>query len=151
MTLLPRRGVCLHCGHDHDKERERNKTLQLGRVALAAQPEQIVRKIKPVNSYAPIYCALYPDLAALVRAHGYALAVHGSLQRDFDLICVPWIANPSTPDAVVKDITGKMALDVVGNKGMKEHGREVWTITVGFGECFLDLSFMPCAAKEPQK
>lgn len=99
--------------------------------------------VKPAASYAPMYCALYPELAALVRKHGYALAVHGSLQRDMDLICVPWVAAPSEPADVVAAITEQFAIRHIGEPEIKEHGREAWTISVGFGECFIDLSFMP--------
>jgi hypothetical protein len=95
-------------------------------------------------NYAPVYCALYPQLAEIARKHGYALAIHGSLGRDMDLICVPWIDEPSEPRAVVEEITNTFAIHVVGaNPCPKAHGREAWTIRVGFGECHLDLSFMP--------
>ena len=42
-----------------------------------------VEQIKP--TYAAVYAAaLYPDLCKLFQKHGYALAVHGSLARDFE-------------------------------------------------------------------
>lgn len=94
-------------------------------------------------TYAPMYAALYPGLAKITRAHGYALAVHGTLGRDMDLICVPWIEAPSEPAAVVQEITKKFHIRTVGDPDTTHHGRERWTISVGFGECFLDLSFMP--------
>lgn len=95
-------------------------------------------------NYAPMYCALYPQLAEIARRHGYALAVHGSLGRDMDLICVPWAETVSEPRAVIDAITSKLAIELVGDAGTpKNHGREAWTIAVGFGECFIDLSFTP--------
>jgi hypothetical protein len=92
---------------------------------------------------APIYCGLYPQLAEISRKHGYALAVHGSLARDFDLICIPWIESPSEPADVVKEITSTFAIKTVGKPDTTLHGRERWTVSVSFGECFIDLSFMP--------
>jgi hypothetical protein len=95
-------------------------------------------------NYAPIYCALYPELATITRAHGYALAVHGSLGRDMDLVCIPWADSVSNSKDVVDAIVERFAIRVVsGSPVTKNHNREVWTITIGFGECFLDLSFMP--------
>lgn len=99
-------------------------------------------------NYAPMYCALYPGLAEIARSHGYALAVHGSLARDMDIICIPWADEVSDPEAVVKDITSEYHIRVVQNPDgsnavYKNHGRLVYTITVGFGECFIDLSFTP--------
>lgn len=104
---------------------------------------------KPPPSYAPVYAAaLYPDLAALFRRHGYALAVHGSLQRDFDLIAVPWVAGPvSSPKAVFDEILSAFApvrlLSELGT--VKPHGRIAWTVSIGHGQCACDISFLPRA------
>lgn len=94
-------------------------------------------------NYAPMYAALYPGLAEITRKHGYALAVHGTLARDMDLICIPWVAEPSEPSDVVKAITDKFSIRTIGDPNTTHHGRERWTISIGFGECFIDLSFMP--------
>lgn len=96
-------------------------------------------------TYAPVYCALYPELAQIARKHGYALAIHGTLGRDMDLICVPWAELVSEPIDVVNEITSTFAIIRVGEPGKKNHGREAWTISVGHGECAIDLSFMPKA------
>ena len=95
-------------------------------------------------NYAPVYCALYPEIAELTREFGYALAIHGSLARDFYLICIPWVEKPALPTDVIKAITKKFAIKLVGeNPEIKLHGREAWAISIAFGECFIDLSFMP--------
>lgn len=94
-------------------------------------------------NYAPVYCALYPELAKITRKHGYALAIHGTLGRDCDLVCIPWIMTPSDPDVVVKEITTKFYLKQIGEPEFKLHQRLVYTISIGHGECFLDFSFMP--------
>jgi len=100
--------------------------------------------MKPAN-FAPIYVGLYPELAEIARSHGYALAVHGSMARDFDLICIPWVKEPSSPETVVDDITSRFAITRNGapKPSIREHGRIVYTLIVSFGECFLDFSFMP--------
>lgn len=99
--------------------------------------------MKAVN-YAPVYACMYPELAELTRKHGYALAIHGSLSRDFDLVCIPWsLEQPSAPQTVVDNICSEFAIQTVGEPETKQHGRLVYTITLSYGECFLDLSFMP--------
>lgn len=99
---------------------------------------------KPQPSYAPVYAAaLYPDLAVLFRKHGYALAVHGSLQRDIDLIAVAWAAAISDPAVVISELTNQFDIQVIGNPVMKNHGRIAWTLSIGFGQCAIDLSFLP--------
>lgn len=98
-------------------------------------------------SYAPVYCALYPALAEITRRHGYALAIHGTLGRDMDLICVPWAAIVSEPDAVLGEITSVFAIRLVGGTPTrKNHGRLAYTISVGHGECAIDMSFIGISA-----
>ena len=106
--------------------------------------------MKPAT-FAPAYCALYPKLAEITRSHGYALAAHGSMERDFDLICIPWTEQPSTPDEVVAAIVSKLSIRLIvdpkkdGDNGAqrKPHGRVAYTLSIGFGQCAADLSFMP--------
>lgn len=96
-------------------------------------------------NFAPVYCALYPKLAEITRKHGYALAVHGTLGRDMDLICIPWVPVVSEPRTVIDEMTSTFDLWLLfeGKPTAKEHGREAYTICIGFGECAIDLSFMP--------
>jgi len=108
-------------------------------------PAEVAEAAKPKPSYAPVYAAaLYPQLAELARKHGYALAVHGSLQRDFDLIAVPWTETVSEPQVLVDAITsGWAAKEVGGPPSDRPHGRRTWSLSIGFGTCAIDLSFMP--------
>lgn len=95
------------------------------------------------SNFAPVYACMYPQLAEITRRHGYALAAHGSMARDFDLICIPWVESPSTPQQVVDVIVENFAVVSIGEPEVKQHGRIVFTLSLGFGECFLDFSFMP--------
>ncbi len=95
-------------------------------------------------NYAPVYAAaLYPKLCKLFQKHGYALAIHGSLARDFDVIAVPWGEKLSSPDEVIKEMTEQFVFRQIGEPEAKRYGRVAYTISVGFGECTLDLSFFP--------
>lgn len=98
--------------------------------------------MKPAN-YAPIYACVYAQLSEIARSHGYAMAAHGSLAADFDLVCIPWVLGASDPQSVVDEITSSFAINQVGKPEPKEHGRIAYTISFSFGECRLDLSFMP--------
>lgn len=98
-------------------------------------------QVKP--NFAPAYAALYPELARICVDNGYALAVHGSMARDFDLVAIPWTAEVSKPEKVIDEIVTRFAIKRVGDVTQKEHGRIAYMLSVGFGECALDLSFMP--------
>lgn len=98
--------------------------------------------MKSANN-APMYCAMYPSLAEICRSHGYALAVHGTMARDFDMIAVPWIDSPSEPQMVVDEITKKHAVNQIsGDPEQMRHGRICYTLAL-YGEFFFDFSFMP--------
>jgi len=100
-------------------------------------------QLKP--NYGPVYAAaMYPELAGIFQSHGYALAVHGSLARDFDLIGVPWADTVSQHDEVLKSITDKFAVEIsINSPAKRNHGRIAYTLICGFGNCSIDLSFLP--------
>jgi hypothetical protein len=98
-------------------------------------------EIKP--NFSPVYAAaLYPQFAKIFQKHGYALAVHGSLANDFDLIAVPWAEKVSPPEEVLKEITKGFIFKEVNGPEKKNHGRVAYKISVGFGICGVDLSFL---------
>lgn len=106
--------------------------------------------MKPANN-APVYASIYGELAELVRLHGYALAIHGSLARDFDLVCIPWAEHVATPRQVLEAITTKFAVRLLENEDipaceLKPHGREAYTLIFRWGTAAIDLSFTPRAA-----
>lgn len=105
--------------------------------------------MKPAN-YGPFYAAgLYPKLAEIFREHGYALAVHGSVGRDFDLIAVPWRAeNVADPDVVIEVIFGQFDFKAANPERVpkatpKPHGRVAYSVHLSFDTCYLDISFTP--------
>lgn len=109
-------------------------------------------QIKP--NYSPVYAAaLYPELARIFVDNGYALAVHGSMARDFDLVAIPWTENVSEPEILISLITTKFAITLVhdehGRFENKNHGRIAYTLSIGHGECAIDLSFMPINSLQP--
>lgn len=102
--------------------------------------------MKPATT-APAYAAMYHELAECARKHGYALAIHGSLSRDFDLIAIPWVEDAGSPDDVIKEMTSTFALRNVDSGTAKPHGRQAYSLACGWGECALDLQFMPRVRK----
>jgi hypothetical protein len=121
-----------------------------------------------------LFDRLITPLRATARAHGYALAVHGSLARDIDLIAVPWRPDVSQPADVAEairataaDITGHLAYirnDPTAdprdftkrNPEPKFHGRLGWSIYVksdrrGGYSTYIDLSVMPSYANAVER
>lgn len=96
--------------------------------------------------------AILPAVREAARFQGYAIAVHGSLKRDIDLIAVAWTEAACAPDELVRVVMGAIG-GVLGNclrlgdPKMKPHGRIAYTLVhPGFaGE--IDLSVIPPSAK----
>lgn len=105
---------------------------------------------------------LLAAIRPIARHHGYAIAVHGSLSRDIDLVAVPW-----TDDAVPAEELVEVVRKAVGgficiaeghsNAGQdgyfihphdhspedRPHGRRTWVIQLVGRGTYLDLSVMP--------
>lgn len=97
-----------------------------------------------------------PAMRLTAQDAGYALTVHGSLNRDIDIVAVPWREyNVADADRLVILLAGAIA-GVTGRcnpeKGWTEkpHGRLAKILLVWCGENTgsVDLSIMPAIPKE---
>lgn len=95
-------------------------------------------------NFGPIYAAsLYPKLSKIFQKHGYALAVHGSIAHDFDLIAVPWADSISPFEEVLKEISRTYAFTFPEiPTEIKNHGRVAY-LMIFAGEFKIDLSLFP--------
>lgn len=106
------------------------------------------------------YAVTYAELRLVAKKHGYALALHGSLRTDLDIVAIPWVEDCSDEETLVKAIVeacGGAISPNSGNPGIKSHGRHAWTIllmgcsaTVPTSEraTYVDLSVMPRFSKD---
>ncbi len=100
---------------------------------------------------------ILPPMRRAAKDAGYALAVHGSLNRDIDLVAVPWTDSAWTPDALADALCGA-ARGAVGRCNrfkeewtIKPHGRVARTLLAWVGEntASIDLSVMPRLVDPP--
>jgi hypothetical protein len=115
-------------------------------------------------THAVAYALLIPELMEAGREVGYAVAVHGSMVRDLDLIAVPWTEEAVSAERLImhllaavdgKLVNGSRKKEVAGKPEaewervpaseptVKPHGRLAWTIHVGYQGMYLDVSVMP--------
>jgi hypothetical protein len=104
---------------------------------------------KKVN-YAPAYVVgIYPGLVETAKKLGYALALHGSVARDLDLVAVPWTDEAAKPEELLKAICDTFDLETNNKMGLPDqrpHGRLSWSIPLWWG-AYIDLSVYPPNAK----
>lgn len=114
---------------------------------------------------APAYACIYPGLCEIARDHGYALAIHGTMSSDLDLVAIPWREVVSTPNTLIVALTthigGCLYPDLLRRSNVPEehikqilerpqnhqptikpHGRLAWNIHLDLG-CKVDVSVMP--------
>lgn len=118
-------------------------------------------KYKKPHSPASYYSLLIEPIRSIAYDLGYAIGLHGSMQRDLDIIAVPWITSCASAERLAKDIAiavdgliadetnsgrpnpdGNGFVPFSADMRHKPHGRTVWTIIIG-GGLFIDLSIMP--------
>jgi hypothetical protein len=49
---------------------------------------------KPIHVKPGLYALFYENLKEIAKNYGYNLVLHGSMNRDLDLIAIAWVDNP---------------------------------------------------------
>lgn len=121
----------------------------------------------------PIFACLYPGLCQIARRHGYALAIHGTLVGDMDLIAAPWtdeaVSAEELKDALMRHIGAcgydsllqrespwlteeqrrqlceQQGVGLIDTYEAKPHGRKAWNLYLWAGTK-VDLSVLPRAS-----
>ncbi|MEM7789784.1 MAG: hypothetical protein AAF546_00150 [Verrucomicrobiota bacterium] len=99
----------------------------------------------------PEYSEFLTKARIIGKQEGYAIALHGSMTRDFDVVAIPWTSSCHDAFNLVMRLclnTGWKDQD--GDPVERDHGRLVWSlIREEFGDPrFIDLSVMPRKPKQ---
>ena len=91
-----------------------------------------------------------PKMKEVAREFGYAITVHGSMERDFDIVVIPWTENASDITTVahaIRDAAGSDNWRCPQTKGDAPHGREWWPFdwedSSNSNKEYVDMSIMP--------
>ena len=110
--------------------------------------------MKPPSN-APAYALAYPVLAEAARSVGYALALHGTMNRDCDLVAIPWTDEAQDSNALLMALVTQACVEIVPSgreddrtptfaPETKPHGRIAYTLAFRYGSgATFDLSIMP--------
>lgn len=96
----------------------------------------------------PLAAAYWLILTEVANQHGYALAIHGSMSRDIDLVAVPWTDEATDAETLVAAFGEAVGYGegwsgtISDSATSKPHGRRAWTLGIGHG-AWIDLSVMP--------
>jgi hypothetical protein len=121
---------------------------RIGRASIEIARRELNRRRRKARTAMRLFLKHIELLRQNARNRGYALAVHGSLVRDIDILAVPW-----TPEAEsarhLKEGLVSLLKALQGGKGVyasrratrKPHGRVAYVIHLG--GTYIDLSVMP--------
>lgn len=100
---------------------------------------------KPIHAKPSYYAIMFEPLKVIAMKYGYNLVLHGSLNRDMDLIAIPWVEELGN----VEDMINEFA-DYVGGKVQEwthvsmrnaPHGRKWYVIDIWRGGYIQDSGF----------
>lgn len=115
---------------------------------------------KPTHVKPALYTFFYELLKDKAKEYGYNLVIHGSLQRDLDMILIPWEEEiKKEPIEVIKEfatiLEGSVMDESEENQAYfrkKYHGRSCYVINLNRGgkwnqykdaQYYLDISVTP--------
>ena len=58
---------------------------------------------KPKHFKPGLYAMFFEQLKDIAREYGYNLLIHGSMNRDLDLVAVPWVDDPRPEQDMIKE------------------------------------------------
>lgn len=115
---------------------------------------------KPIKARPLFYACCFQPLQAIAREMGYNLLMHGSMDRDMDLVAVPWVNDPSQEldliiafDKYLKEVSFiKEQAENAYMHSILPGGRSSWVINLNRGgpfnnytdaQYYLDISITP--------
>lgn len=98
------------------------------------------------NGRPAFYASMYEDIRKTAMDLGWAVALHGSLKSDMDIMAMPWVENSTSFETLVRSIVklfedNELANEYTINYTCKPHGRIVATIPI-WKNFYIDISTM---------
>ncbi len=139
-----REPYCAACGTHHTP-------LAYGVCKPNTPGERETLRGKAPKPWPAIYTWVWSLIVAAGRRQGYAMAIHGSMTRDLDVIAAPWTDDAGSPEELLAEIRETIQIYLDEEKihdphyySEKPHGRVVQSLHMG-GGAYIDLSVMPRA------
>lgn len=112
---------------------------------------------KPTHAKPSLYAFYFETLKVIAKGYGYNLVLHGSMNRDLDLIAIPWQLNACDHDKMIEEfcnvLGGRLMLQEDDGKYCFPHGRMSYVINLNRGEFthpnfndpqyYIDISVIP--------
>lgn len=101
------------------------------------------REAVTCNGRPAFYASMYDDIRRCAIENGWAIALHGSLASDMDIMAMPWTENAVSFERLICEISklfdNELAYSHLIDYLSKPHGRVVATIPI-WADFYLDIS-----------
>lgn len=96
------------------------------------------------NGKAVFYTVLWPSFRKAALDCGWAVALHGSMASDMDMMAMPWTDEAKSVEDLVKALSDCIGVTIWKGHHFtphhgKPHGRVVYTLSI-FSDFYIDLS-----------
>lgn len=104
------------------------------------------------NGRAVFFAAMWGDLRTAALKHGWALALHGSLNNDMDIMAMPWDEEASSVIVMIGELCKCFTESAQIEKMIqvstdKPHNRVVYTLPI-WADFYLDINVINPNAKK---
>ena len=110
------------------------------------------REAVTCNGRPAFYASMYEDIRRCALDYGWAVALHGSLVSDMDIMAMPWTETATSFERLIQKIVklfdGNSLSELYSiSYNEKPHGRVVATIPI-WGDFYLDISTIKAVQHE---
>ncbi|WP_034256698.1 hypothetical protein [Adhaeribacter aquaticus] len=112
--------------------------------------------MKPIHAKPSLYAYYFEVLKKIALKYGYNLVLHGSLNRDLDLIAIPWEKDLGDCDVMINEFAEHLGGEVMqqseASKHCFPHGRMSYVVNLNRSgkwnnyqdaQYYLDISVIP--------
>ena len=91
--------------------------------------------MKKIHAKPSFYALMFEPIKEIGLKYGYNIVLHGSINRDLDLIAIPWIYNMSSHSEMIEEICNYIGGEIMINSdgrifSDKPHGRICYIINI---------------------
>jgi hypothetical protein len=82
--------------------------------------------MKPTHAKPQLYAYYFLQLKDIAKEFGYNLVVHGSINRDLDLIAIPWVDDPKDEFEMIRTLAFYL-----NGEASEDRGKYLFTVQPG--------------------
>lgn len=101
------------------------------------------REAVTTNGRAVFYAAMWEDFRRTALNNGWALALHGSLASDMDIMAMPWTIDAVATKDLIESLRNLFSIPekikIIETRNIGSHNRIVYTMAI-WGDFYIDIS-----------